>query len=257
MELLRLKTAYCSSTTRSDLSATLSKVVAVIVTSFPKDTIVLGKIFPHNRSLVEDEGLTWWLLGYNLKYHMVFAQPVSHNNSSYVMSTRSLIRTVDGAKCFFDANKWRAEVETAQLFHELDISKLSDEAVVASFLTQPPERFSLGLSYSKFIIPRTEKNILLPYTSDWIELEIPSGVESIEIPEGVKHISIISSLSEPFIRIPDTIVSCQIHEEVSVKLSIPKKFSKYWGYWSAVWGKPYTVKEGFKQTPDGLVTVCR
>ena len=257
MELLRLNTAYCSSTTRSDLSATLHKVVAVIVNNFPKDTIVLGRIFPYSRSLRDDTQLMWWLLGYNLKYHMVFAQPVSYNNASYVMATRSIIRSVDGAKCFFDAKKWRAVVETDKLFYELDTSKLSDEAIVASFLTQPPERYSLGLSYSQFILPRTEKNILLPYTSEWLELEIPHGVESIEIPEGVKHITIASSLSEPLIHIPDSVVSCQIHEEVSAKLSISSKFSKYWGYWSAVWGKPYTVKGGFKQTPDGLVTVRR
>lgn len=255
MELIKLKTVSCSSTSRADLSATLRKVVAVIVANFPKDTVVLGRVLPSDRSVGGVK--TWWLLGYNLKYHMVFAQPVSENNPAYIMATRSFIRTVEGARCVFNAQNWKAEVETDKYFHELDISKLSDEAIVASFLTHPPERFSLELSYSQFRLSREERNILLPYTSDWVDLRIPAGIESVEIPEGVKHVAITSSLSGSLIRLPETIVSCHIDEEVEVRLSIPKRFAKYWGYWSAVWGKPYAIKEGFSQTPDGLVTVRR
>lgn len=255
MELLRLKPAYCSNESRADLSATLRKVVAVMVSNFPKDTVVLGRVLPVGNTLGGDK--TWWLLGYNLKYHMVFAVPASDNSSAYIMATRSPLRTVEGARCSFDAHNWKAEVETDKKFYELDTSKLSDEAIVASFLTHPPERYSLELGYSEFKLPRTERNLLLPYTSDWVELDIPAGIESIEIPEGVKHVAITSSLSDPLIKLPESVVSCHIDEEVEVRLSIPKRFAKYWGYWSAVWGKNYTIREGFSQTPDGLVTVRR
>lgn len=254
MELLRLKTAYCSGDDRNDLSHTLRNVVAMIVSTLPADTFLLGKVFPNSRSQANDADATWWLLGYNFKYHMVFAQAVSGRHPAHIMRANTLLRTVEGAVCEFDSNDWRAAVTTAKLFYELGIDKLTDEAVVSSFLSYPPERFSITLGYSLFRL-ENERELLLPCTSEWVELELLAGVNFIDIPDGIKHVAITSSISDTTVRLPDSIISCYIHRDVSVRLSIPKRFSKHWGYWSAIWGKSYTIKDGFSCTPDGLVSV--
>lgn len=254
MELLKLPTAYCSGDDRNDLSYTLSHVVAVIVSEMPSDTVILGRIFPHNRSLVNDERLPWWLLGYSLKYHMVFAQAVSYKHAAHIMCKETVLRTVDGAVCTFDAAEWRAKVATERFFHELNVDDLNDESVVASFISYPPERFNLELSFSKFKVDKACSECF-PYVSDWVELEILSGVRFIDVPDGVKHLVITSSFDKTLLRIPDSVVSCYIAKDVAVQLSISKRFAKAWGYWSAVWGKPYVIKEGFRSSPDGLVIV--
>ena len=256
MELLTLKRVYCSGTYRNDLSATISNLVAVVVNEFPKDTVTLGRVFPHDIHLSADPNKVWWLLGYSLKFHMVFAQPVTSTKGiSHIMTINSYLRAVDGAKCRFNAHTWGAEVVTDKLFYELDTSKLSDEAIVASFLALPPERFSIELGYTQFNLNTKDKEVELPFVSEWVELDIPYGLQKLIIPEGVKHLTITSSLSEALICLPDTIVSCHISRRAPARLSIPKKFAKYWGYWSAVWGNSYKVPEGFKVTPDGAVVV--
>mgnify|MGYP001355361469 CR=1 FL=1 len=254
MELLRLKTAYCSSDDRNDLSHTVKNVVAVIVHTLPSDVVILGRIFPHGRSQATDENIPWWLLGYSMKFHIMFAQAVSCKHPAHIMSTKTLLRTVKGATCTFDASEWRAEVHTDKLFYELGRDSLNDAAVLASFISFPPERFSVELGYSLFKVDATS-DVLLPYVTDWVELDILSGVRFIDVPDGVKHIAITTSLDAPLIRLPDSIISCYIHSDVSVQLSIPRRFAKNWGYWSAVWGKPYMIKDGFSCSPDGLVCV--
>lgn len=254
MEVLRLTTAYCSDDKRNDLSQTISNVVAVIVTRMPSDVVILGRIFPYSRVHANDESYAWWLLGYSLKYHMVFAQVVSCKHSSHILSKSTILRTVKGAKCTFEVDEWRASVITDKYFHELDADSLTDEAIVASFMSYPPERFTRELGYSKFHLQKKNK-FRLPYVTDWIELHILSDVDYIEIPNGVKHLTITTCLSEPYIHLPESIVSCYIHKEISVRLSIPNRFSKHWGYWSALWGKTYNLSAGFKSSPDGLVSV--
>ena len=254
MELLKLKLAYCSCEDRNDLSCTLTNLVAVITPTFPTDTVFLGKVLPSGTVYGADSSATWWLLGYSLKFHMVFAHIVSGKHPAHIMSLKTVLRTVNGAVSTFETAEWRACVTTDKLFYDLGADCLNDEAIVASFITMPPVRFNLELSYSLFNVNRGGGG-LLPYVTEWVELSIAAGVAFIEVPEGVKHLSITSSLSETLLRLPDSLVSCYIHKDISVKLSISKRFAKNWCYWSAVWGKSYTIKAGFTRTPDGLVSV--
>ncbi|GHU92736.1 hypothetical protein FACS1894208_00480 [Clostridia bacterium] len=172
-----------------------------------------------------------------------------------MMSIDSPLRATAGAACRFSVDSWGLITETERTFDELNNAQVSDEAYVAAFAGVPPSRLSLALGYSEFK-PEVKKEVIIPYITEEVSIELPYGVSRVAVMGGVRHVCITSCLSEPSVHLPDSVVSCHIDRGVALaQLSIAPRLARNWSYWSALWGKSYTVPQNFRRTPDGLVTV--